>query len=151
MLKATEKLVQKAPLLYVSPSSGSFLSLNPLCLCFTLLVDFWLACFTQYISAFWHASAEKKGFLSLILSILEVVLEHHHCSIWQLMQQLFWVQNCQCKSVWDTVSISNYSATYWHFVFLHESIWIKVLPRSLWENIGATTSDTALSIVYLSA
>ena len=67
MLKTTEKLVQKAPLPYVSPSSCSFLSLNPslnaqrvLRLCFTLLVDFQLACFTRHTSAFGHASAVKK-------------------------------------------------------------------------------------------
>ena len=67
MLKTTEKLVEKARLPYVSPSSCSFLSLNPfvtaqrvLRLCFTLLVDFRLACISRHISAFRHVSAVKK-------------------------------------------------------------------------------------------
>ena len=67
MLKTTAKLIQKSSLPYVSPSSCSFLSLNPfltarrvLRLCFTLLVDFRLASFTRHISAFRHALGVKK-------------------------------------------------------------------------------------------
>ena len=67
MLANTEKLVQRAPISYFRPFCCLFLSLNPfltarrvLSLCFTLLLDFWLATFTRYISAFLHASAVMK-------------------------------------------------------------------------------------------